>query len=216
MGMPPKALKPGMTASGKMRCKNFGCQQEYDEHDNPDGCCKHHAEPPIFHDTKKWWPCCEEIKVYEFDELMAIPGCQSGRHSNETPAIEVARKAELAKANAAALEKFDQMAMQQGSVAADGSAPPPQQNIAAAQAAPKPKPRPKPKLPEGYARCKHYGCQVDYLIESNVEGCCTYHSEAPVFHEGAKKWVCCGVTKFDFDDFLAVPGCCRGMHEPVE
>ena len=26
---------------------------------------------------------------------------------------------------------------------------------------------PKPNLPEGYARCKHYGCQKDYLIASN-------------------------------------------------
>ena len=54
------------------------------------------------------------------------------------------------------------------------------------------------------------------MIESNVEGACTYHAEPPVFHEGAKKWTCCGVVKFDFDDFLMVPGCRRGMHEPIE
>ena len=99
---------------------------------------------------------------------------------------------------------------------ADGKAPAPKQNVQAAAAAPPPKPRPKPKLPEGYARCKHYGCQADYKISENVEGCCVYHLEAPVFHEGAKKWVCCGVSKYDFDDFLAVPGCKRGMHEPID
>jgi disease resistance protein len=56
----------------------------------------------------------------------------------------------------------------------------------------------------------------DYLIEENVEGCCVYHSEAPIFHEGAKKWPCCRVSKMDFDDFISVPGCCTGKHEPVE
>jgi hypothetical protein len=49
-----------------------------------------------------------------------------------------------------------------------------------------------------------------------VEGSCVYHTQAPVFHEGAKKWVCCGCTKYDFDDFLKVPGCATGKHEPVE
>ena len=121
--------------------------------------------------------------------------------------------AEVAAANQAALDKFDQQAAVPD---ADGKAPPPKQNVAAAAAAPPPRPKPKLNLPPGYARCKHYGCQQDYLIESNVEGSCTYHPEAPVFHEGAKKWVCCGATKYDFDDFIAVPGCVTGKHEPVE
>lgn len=56
---PPKQVKPGMTASGKLRCKNFGCQMEYDEATNCDGSCRHHVEPPVFHDTRKWWSCCE-------------------------------------------------------------------------------------------------------------------------------------------------------------
>jgi len=213
---PTKAATAGMSASGKLRCKNFGCQVEYDEAENSDGACRCHAQPPVFHDTRKWWGCCEDIKVFEFDELLAIPGCQRNRHSNEPPAIEVERKAELARANQEALDRFDRKASESGGVNADGSAAPPKQNTQAAADAPKPKPRAKPKLPEGYARCKHYGCQVDYLIESNVEGCCVYHTEAPVFHEGAKKWVCCGATKYDFDDFLAVPGCAVGKHEPVE
>lgn len=213
---PPKVLLPGRTASGKLLCKNFGCQCEYDEKDNKEGSCRHHVEPPMFHDTRKWWTCCPDIKVFEFDELMCIPGCTMGVHSNQVPAIELERKAEIAKANQEALDKFDAMAAGQGSVKADGSAPPPTQNLNAHAAAPPPKPKKKPNLPEGYARCKHYGCQADYKIDENYDGCCTYHPEAPVFHEGAKKWVCCGATKFDFDDFIAVPGCKTGKHEPVE
>jgi len=210
---PPKVIAPGRTASGKLQCKNFGCQCEYDENDNKEGSCRHHVEPPMFHDTRKWWTCCPDVKVFEFDELMCIPGCVLGKHSNQTPAIEVQRKAELAKANQAALDKFEGMATTPD---AQGKAPPPKQNVAAVAAAPPPKKKIKPKLPPGYARCKHYGCQQDYLIESNVEGSCVYHRDAPFFHEGAKKWVCCGATKYDFDDFLAVPGCCTGKHEPVE
>ena len=118
---PPAVVQPGMTALGKLRCKNFGCQLEYDEAKNEVGCCRHHAEPPVFHDTRKWWGCCEDIKVFEFDELLCIPGCQVGKHSNETPAIEVARKAELAKANQAALDQFEQKAGESG-VNEDGTA----------------------------------------------------------------------------------------------
>ena len=191
---PPKVVAPGMTASGKLRCKNFGCQAEYTEEENTEGCCRCHAEPPVFHDTRKWWGCCEAIKVFEFDELLCIPGCQLGKHSNQPPAIEVERQAAIAKANAEALERFDRKA-EEGGLNSDGTAAAPKQNMTAAAAAPKPKPKPKPNLPEGYARCKHYGCQADYVIADNFDGACVYHTEAPVFHEGAKKWVCCGVTK---------------------
>jgi hypothetical protein len=138
-----------------------------------------------------------------------------GVHSNSVPLIEQERKAEIARANQEALDRFDRKAEEAG-LNDDGTAAPPKQNVAAAAAAPKPKPRPKPNLPEGYARCKHYGCQVDYLIADNHDGICVHHTEAPVFHEGAKKWTCCGATKYDFDDFLAVPGCAVGRHEPVE
>ncbi len=209
---PPKARVPGMTASGLLQCKNYGCQCEFDPDKNEEGSCRHHAEPPVFHDTRKWWGCCEEVKVFEFDELLAIPGCVVGKHSSELPAIELQRKADLAEAN----RKMLDVCMSAPRPDADGKAPAPKQNVAAAAAAPPPKPRVKPKLPEGYARCKHYGCQEDYLIASNSDTACTYHAEPPVFHEGAKKWTCCGVTKYDFDDFLKVPGCMRGRHEPVQ
>lgn len=56
----------------------------------------------------------------------------------------------------------------------------------------------------------------DFLLENNHDKACTYHKDPPYFHEGAKKWTCCGVTKYDFDEFLAVPGCCVGRHEEPE
>ena len=68
----------------------------------------------------------------------------------------------------------------------------------------------------GRARYWHFGCQVEYSIADNGPTSCRYHASAPVFHEGTKKWVCCGVKKYDFDEFLAVPGCVTGPHEPED
>ena len=231
--MPPKVIKPGMTASGKLSCKNFGCQMEYDEADKHDQACCHHTDPPIFHDTRKWWGCCPEVKVFEFDELLAIPGCMKGRHRNEVPKIEIERKAALAKANAEALamheraekvcakpspprshhgtptapprhahgnHRCDHHVTSAPSLPqpnASGVAPAPKQNQAALKAAPPPKPKVRPKLPPGVARCKHYGCQADFKIAENHARACCYHTEPPYFHEGGKKWTCCGVTKYD-------------------
>ena len=44
---------------------------------------------------------------------------------------------------------------------------------------------------------------------------CRHHPGAPIFHEGSKRWPCCGVKKWDFDDFMAVPGCVVAEHQPV-
>lgn len=209
---PPKATKLGAPASGKLSCRNFGCQRDFDEDANAEGSCRHHTEPPVFHDTRKWWGCCSEVKVFEFDELLAVPGCQTGRHSSAPPAIETERKAALAQANRAVLE----MHLASEKPGEGGEAPAPKQNQQAAAAAPPPKKKARPKLAPGVARCKHYGCQADYTEAENGPASCCYHPDAPVFHEGAKKWACCGVTKYDFDDFLAVPGCRRGRHVEPE
>lgn len=72
----PSEKAPVKNADGKVRCKNFGCQKMFDP-DNPPKC-RHHKSPPIFHETAKWWSCCPDNKAYEFEEFMAIPGCQQG------------------------------------------------------------------------------------------------------------------------------------------
>lgn len=209
MPPPPQAPPPGMTASGKLKCKNYGCQCEFDEANNPESACRHHTAPPIFHDTRKWWSCCEATKVLDFDDLLKIPGCQTGKHSNLPPAQEVKRAADVA----AATQKMMAVHTSAAKPSGDGKAPVPQQSFAPS-VAPAPR-KPKLNLPEGVARCKHYGCQQDYKIAENGPHACIYHKQAPIFHEGSKKWACCGVSRWDFDEFIAVPGCARGEHEPV-
>jgi len=36
----------------------------------------------------------------------------------------------------------------------------------------------------------------------------------PVFHDAIKLWSCCPDKKcYDFDEFMAVPGCAQGVHD---
>jgi disease resistance protein len=66
-------------------------------------------------------------------------------------------------------------------------------------------------------KCYRYGCGVLYREEDNVEGCCRYHEGYPVFHDCVKWWSCCPSRKHcDWEDFMAEPPCCTGMHSNVK
>ena len=54
--------------------------------------------PPVFHDLRKWWGCCEDKKFTSFEELLALPGCAVDKHSATPPAKELERQASLASA----------------------------------------------------------------------------------------------------------------------
>mmetsp|Transcript_39235 Transcript_39235/g.65115 ORF Transcript_39235/g.65115 Transcript_39235/m.65115 type:complete len:303 (+) Transcript_39235:34-942(+) len=210
-----RLVRPPTTSVGSAkgkgnRCKNYGCQCEFDEKTNHDTACRHHKKPPIFHDTRKWWTCCEDVKVYSFDELLHIPGCAIGKHSSEPPAEEIKRAEQISEATSKVLK----MHVDAAKPKADGRAPPPKQEFT--PSAPPPVKKARPPLPAGRARCRHYGCQIEYTIADNHAKACRYHDKAPYFHEGSKQWPCCNIKKWDFDDFLAVPGCKIGFHEPDE
>ena len=187
MPRPPERA-PGTAPSGKPRCKNYGCQCEFDEARNSETACRHHRLPPVFHDTRKWWSCCETIKVYSFDEMMEIPGCVVGPHSTVPPAAEVKRSSEVQQATKKVLD----LHMAAEKPTESGRAPPPKQDFA--PSVPPPKPKPKVQLPEGQARCKHYGCQNQYTIAQNHANACRHHPEPPLFHEGRKQWTCCNIS----------------------
>lgn len=77
----PEKKAPVKDSQGKVRCKNFGCQNSFD----PDGepvPCVHHKAAPIFHETAKWWSCCPDHKAYDFEDFMRIPGCTKSFCSN--------------------------------------------------------------------------------------------------------------------------------------
>ncbi|KAJ1673459.1 hypothetical protein EV182_005190, partial [Spiromyces aspiralis] len=60
--------------------------------------------------------------------------------------------------------------------------------------------------------CTRFGCGKQYDEASNSASACQYHEEAPIFHEGLKKWPCCNKTFTHFDDFEKCPGCKLGAH----
>ncbi|CAA6656407.1 unnamed protein product [Spirodela intermedia] len=63
-------------------CRNRGCGKSFKEKDNHDTACDYHPGPPVFHDRKRGWKCCE-VYVNEFDEFMSIAPCTKGWHNAE-------------------------------------------------------------------------------------------------------------------------------------
>jgi len=45
---------------------------------------------------------------------------------------------------------------------------------------------------------------------------CTYHPGLPIFHETLKKWSCCGGKAMEFEKFMEIEGCKKGLHKFVE
>ncbi|MFO0131381.1 MAG: cysteine and histidine-rich domain-containing protein [bacterium] len=74
----------------------------------------------------------------------------------------------------------------------------------------------KPKTifisPKGFYKCVNKGCLKEY--DPNNEGECNYHKGGPVFHDCVKFWSCCKTETWDWDDFMKLPTCTVGKHEP--
>ena len=64
------------------KCKRPGCNKRYKESENSQSACAFHNGPPIFHDLRKGWSCCQVI-VYDWEEFEKIPGCCTGMHTDE-------------------------------------------------------------------------------------------------------------------------------------
>jgi len=66
--------------------------------------------------------------------------------------------------------------------------------------------------------CYNSGCGngSNFIEEENSDEACQHHSGAPIFHEGYKGWSCCKKRTIDFTDFLNIPGCTKGPHNPVK
>ena len=64
-------------AMGK-ECVRNGCSNTYTGPASLEAVCSHHPGQAVFHETYKYWSCCERNKKYDFDEFRAIPGCRDG------------------------------------------------------------------------------------------------------------------------------------------
>jgi hypothetical protein len=142
--------------SGGLTCKNYGCQNSFTDATNSDEACCHHTGAPIFHDTRKWWSCCEQHKVYDFDGLFAIQGCARGRHSERLPEPGLKANAILRAQSAKAAERV-QFIRQPALPAQDTSVVPGLVGSSPAPSLALEPPKPKLNLAPGMARCKHFG-----------------------------------------------------------
>jgi hypothetical protein len=66
------------------KCRRLGCNKEYYEKDNVEGCCHYHDGKPMFHDVKKGWTCCNQV-AYDWDEFQKLAPCKVGKHSDVPP-----------------------------------------------------------------------------------------------------------------------------------
>lgn len=60
--------------------------------------------------------------------------------------------------------------------------------------------------------CYNKGCGKEF--HDNSQDSCQHHPGAPIFHEGYKGWSCCKKRSVDFTEFLNIPGCSKGFHNP--
>ena len=76
----------------------------------------------------------------------------------------------------------------------------------------------KPQIPfvapSGMYKCRHAGCQREYDPASNTEESCEYHEGSAGFRDTRKFWTCCGASSYDWDEFMKIPKCKKGPHEP--
>ena len=68
-------------SEGRIKCVRKGCNAWFFPHENSDKSCLYHPGQAVFHDTKKYYSCCDKKVAYEFDEFLKIQGCTAGCHS---------------------------------------------------------------------------------------------------------------------------------------
>lgn len=201
-----------------LQCRNYGCSQKFKEADNNDSACRHHALPPLFHDTKKGWGCCKDKMAYDWDDFAKIAGCVVSRHNTTAPVQTFAKSPSALTAEAEEQQKVAKAVASAKSIDAYNVANPNAITAASSAAktvstAPKLKRRPE----DARLYCHNKGCGVWFMpgvAEEDAEGSCLFHPSNPMFHDASKKWPCCNKTAFEFEDFVKLPGCAKGKHYP--
>jgi hypothetical protein len=233
LGAPPLAAGGGGAAAGaagsssgaaastdnSSLCRNYGCGKKFREEENGEGACRHHVAPPLFHETRKSWGCCPDRTAWDWDGFMQIEGCKVGRHSTVDPKVKFAASPTVAAATAtggaAPAPAVAAVAAPAVKSIADFNTANPTAASAASSAARVVASAPKRETrPDGSVRCVHKGCMAWFQPADNTDAACCYHAGQPIFHDGGKSWSCCpGRTAYEFDEFMAIPGCVKGPHE---
>ena len=223
VGQESSDVSESASIAGMVKCKNYGCQKLFrEDENNNDSSCHHHTGPPIFWDTMKCWSCCKDRKAYDFESFQQLPTCATGRHSTVDPKVSISASPRTGGVG-------DQTTVfEQGAMApldteplksiADYNSTNPSGPTAAASALKTVSTRKSTRNADGLtAKCQRKGCQKTFTISENGPSACLFHRGQPVFHDAVKFWSCCDGKKcYDFDEFLAVPGCATGWHDDGE
>lgn len=197
------------------KCIHEGCKRRFDPATNTSTSCKYHTGKPIFHDLKKGWTCCNKI-VYDWDEFQAIIPCVTGSHLSEeesskkepegqssffqSSTVQNAKNALEKANNSIVIKNIDDFNKEE---AVKKEISPPAQK--------------EKKLfisDKGLCKCINKGCGKEFDEKENNEGVCEYHAGEPVFHDLKKYWTCCKKESYDWDEFMQIPKCCKGRHNP--
>ncbi|XP_018011056.1 cysteine and histidine-rich domain-containing protein 1 [Hyalella azteca] len=71
-------------------------------------------------------------------------------------------------------------------------------------------------MTEQMALCYNKGCGQKFNLDENSKDACIHHPGEPIFHDADKSWSCCKKRSKDFTEFLSMPGCTAGPHNPVK
>ncbi|KAM3145842.1 hypothetical protein pb186bvf_002137 [Paramecium bursaria] len=191
----------------QVKCVRNGCKKPYAQEENNDQACKYHPGKPIFHDLKKGWTCCNVI-VYDWDEFQKLPTCAVGQHTSQAEEQQQGFFQSSTVQNAQnGLQKFAEQPQQVKNINDYNK----EQEAKQKEQQPTEK---KPFLtPNGKYKCANKGCLKEY--DQNIpDQVCNHHPGEPIFHDLKKYWTCCKVEKYDWDEFMKLPTCKQGQHNP--
>ena len=164
---------------------------------------------------KKGWTCCNVI-VYDWDEFQAIATCAKGKHTDikEEEATDQSAFFKSNTVNNAANSIVKNEGQPENFKTIDEF----NKEQEAKEQIEKEKEAEKDKKPfitkSGLHKCINKGCNKEFNPEENTESSCNFHSGQPVFHDLKKFWTCCKTETWDWDEFMKLPTCATGKHDP--
>ncbi|KAF5175303.1 Cysteine and histidine-rich domain-containing protein rar1 [Thalictrum thalictroides] len=185
---------------------------------------------PIFHDGMKEWSCCKQ-RSHDFSLFLALPGCKTGKHTTEKPAIAKAttrKPIPNASPVNGASSKLTCSRCRQGFFCSEHGSqtkeviskplhvPAVVNNVDDTHRS---TPAPAKKIVDlnEPQKCKNKGCGKTFKEKDNHDSACSYHPGPAVFHDRMRGWKCCDIHVKEFDEFIDIPPCQKGWHnaDPV-
>eukprot|EP01116_Phalansterium_solitarium_P001761 TRINITY_DN11576_c0_g1_i1.p1 TRINITY_DN11576_c0_g1~~TRINITY_DN11576_c0_g1_i1.p1 ORF type:complete len:399 (-),score=108.30 TRINITY_DN11576_c0_g1_i1:13-1209(-) len=199
------------------QCGNRGCGKDFNVYSNEDNSCQFHPGNAVFHEGLKYWACCPRSSKLTMEEMLAIPGCASGRHSRAPERPKPVPKKESTDSSVKLVSADSGVEVYKS---ASSAVPPPKPADAAPVVeAPPPVvevPDPVDAVIAPGTKCRHSGCTATFEGDESRTAACEYHPGVPIFHEGSKGWSCCKRKVLEFDEFLKIEPCSVGRHKFVE